>query len=309
MDRAAIDRRPLLAAWTGDLVGLGGWGGLTNGWPLWRDDHPLYYHSALVTRSFLRSSWTTAGYDPSFMAGYAKSVVFPSSSTLPEVVIAAFGGGRPGACLQALRARLGRGRSLADRPRLRALEGSPRGNRRRRLALICSTSGPTSRSITWRSGCCRIFWRSRWACSRPRASVAFLECGGSINWFCARSLSLAWSLVHLTTAMVVVPAVLRRDTGRHGGRSRRTSRVVRGPGWRHLGGLDDSAIVAGGQCVLVAARGSGWLDQGTERLRLCPPRRGRAALADRQPRREPPIQSVVLAPGLRGSLSWSIQVE
>jgi hypothetical protein len=80
-----------LAIWQG----LGGLTGITNGWPLWRDDHPLYYHSALVTRSFLKSTWTTAGYDPSFMAGYAKSVVFPSSSTLPEVVVAAFGGDRP----------------------------------------------------------------------------------------------------------------------------------------------------------------------------------------------------------------------
>ena len=38
-----------LAIWWG----LGGREGLTNGWPLWRDDHPLYYHSALVTRAFL----------------------------------------------------------------------------------------------------------------------------------------------------------------------------------------------------------------------------------------------------------------
>ena len=29
------------------------------------------------------------------MAGYAKSVVFPASSTLPELVVAAFGGKRP----------------------------------------------------------------------------------------------------------------------------------------------------------------------------------------------------------------------
>jgi hypothetical protein len=72
-----------------------GWPGLTNGWPLWRDDHPLYYHSALVTRRFLALSGTTAGYDPSFMSGYAKSVVFPASSTLPELVVALFGGRRP----------------------------------------------------------------------------------------------------------------------------------------------------------------------------------------------------------------------
>ena len=80
-----------LAIWWG----LGGRAGLNSGWPPWRDDHPLYYHSALVTRSFLKNSWTTAGYDPSFMAGYAKSVVFPSSSTLPELVVTFFGGDRP----------------------------------------------------------------------------------------------------------------------------------------------------------------------------------------------------------------------
>src|SRR5262249_49677220 len=89
-----------LAIW----IGLGGRAGLTNGWPLWRDDHPLYFHSPLGTRSFLKamatgSFWeargTTSGYDPSFMAGYAKSVVFPASSTLPELVVAAFGGERP----------------------------------------------------------------------------------------------------------------------------------------------------------------------------------------------------------------------
>jgi hypothetical protein len=76
-------------------VGMGGRAGLTGDWPIWRDDHPLYYHSALATRHFLRQTGTTAGYDPSFMSGYAKSIIFPSSSTLPELVVAAFGGRRP----------------------------------------------------------------------------------------------------------------------------------------------------------------------------------------------------------------------
>jgi hypothetical protein len=88
----------LLLAFTHGLaiwIGLGGYAGLTNGWPLWKDDHPLYFHSALVTRSFLADSFTTAGYDPAFMSGYAKSVIFPASSTLPELVIAVFGGKHP----------------------------------------------------------------------------------------------------------------------------------------------------------------------------------------------------------------------
>jgi hypothetical protein len=36
----------------------------------------------------LKQSGTTAGYDPSFMSGYAKSIIFPASSTLVEVVFA-----------------------------------------------------------------------------------------------------------------------------------------------------------------------------------------------------------------------------
>jgi len=76
-------------------VALEGRAGLESGWPLWRDDHPLYFHSALVTRHFLAQNGTTAGYDPAFMAGYPKSVVFPASSTLPELWVAAFGGARP----------------------------------------------------------------------------------------------------------------------------------------------------------------------------------------------------------------------
>lgn len=77
--------------------------GLAMGWlddlrsphPLARHDHPIYFHSAWITREFLRNSWTTAGYDPGFMAGYAKSVIFPASSTLPELVVALAGARDP----------------------------------------------------------------------------------------------------------------------------------------------------------------------------------------------------------------------
>lgn len=70
-------------------VSLDGWAGLTSPNPILKDDHPLYLHSAVITKTFLEQSLTTAGYDPAFMGGYAKSAVFPASSTLPEAVIAA----------------------------------------------------------------------------------------------------------------------------------------------------------------------------------------------------------------------------
>jgi hypothetical protein len=95
--RLAAAATVLLCLFHGWAVWLSmeGWRGLTNGQAIWRFDHPLYFHSALVTRAFLAQSGTTAGYDPSFMAGYPKSVIFPASSTLPELVVALFGGRRP----------------------------------------------------------------------------------------------------------------------------------------------------------------------------------------------------------------------
>ncbi|MFM1800839.1 MAG: hypothetical protein RJA81_191, partial [Planctomycetota bacterium] len=73
-------------------LALGASEGLTSHHPIPRDDHPLYFHSAIVTQSFLKTSGSTAGYDPTFMAGYPKSAVFPASSTLPELVIAVSSG-------------------------------------------------------------------------------------------------------------------------------------------------------------------------------------------------------------------------
>ena len=132
---SAIDRRPCARCtdWRSGWAWVG-WDGLNNGWPLWRDDHPLYYHSALVTRSFLRSSWTTAGYDPSFMAGYAKSVVFPSSSTLPELVVAGVRRSRPELAYKLYVLVSAAAVPWLIAPRLHALEGSRRGNGDRRLA-------------------------------------------------------------------------------------------------------------------------------------------------------------------------------
>lgn len=73
------------------VLAMQGLAGIRSELPPARHDHPLYFHSALATREFLADSGSTAGYDPAFMAGYPKSVVFPASSTLPELVVAAGG--------------------------------------------------------------------------------------------------------------------------------------------------------------------------------------------------------------------------
>ncbi len=84
----------LLHGWVA-WVGIGGYEGIKNDWPVLLNDHTLYFHTASITRTFLKTTGTTAGYDPMFMAGYPKSLIFPSSSTLPELVLYLFGSERP----------------------------------------------------------------------------------------------------------------------------------------------------------------------------------------------------------------------
>ena len=191
-----------LAIWTS----LGGRAGLTNGWPLWRDDHPLYLRRP-GHRAFLRDSRTTAGYDASFMSGYAKSVVFPASSTLPELVVAAFGGAQPEFAYK--------------------------------LYVLVSAA-----AVPWLIAMACVIWRFRPATTAiavvlalvyiwtdfPLSYAAFgmlpyflgiplglvatsvfaryLTRGGLLNWLLAAGLMSLAVLVHLTTAMVIAPAAL-----------------------------------------------------------------------------------------------------
>ena len=75
-------------------VGMGGREGMVGEWPILSLDHGIHYHHGEMTRHFLRSTKTTAGYDPFFMAGYPMSVVSGLSTTMPDLVMLAFGEGR-----------------------------------------------------------------------------------------------------------------------------------------------------------------------------------------------------------------------
>jgi len=186
-------------------LGMGGLRGLTNGWPLWRNDHALYYHSALVTRSFLRDSWTTAGYDPSFMAGYAKSVVFPASSTLPELAVAVFGGEHPEFAYKIYVLV-----SAAAVPWLIALACAlwripPSGAAIAVLLdlLYIWTDFPINYAAF---GMLPYFLSIPLGLVATGAFARFLTRGGAINWLISAVLMSLAFLVHLTTAMVIVPA-------------------------------------------------------------------------------------------------------
>jgi hypothetical protein len=192
-----------LAIWKG----MGGYAGLTNGWPLWRDDHPLYYHSALVTRSFLEDSLTTAGYDPAFMAGYAKSVVFPASSTLPEVVVSAFGERRP-----ELAYKLYVLVSAAAYPWLIAAASYGFGARgwsavtAALLSLVYLWTDWPINYVTF--GMLPYFLGIPLALVATASFAGFLERRSLAHWLGATALASLAFLVHLTTAMVIAPAAL-----------------------------------------------------------------------------------------------------
>jgi len=70
------------------LACQGGWAGIRSPWPTPWHDHPMHIHNAWVSRAFFQQSGTTAGYDPYFMAGYAKSIVSDPSGTMIETLLA-----------------------------------------------------------------------------------------------------------------------------------------------------------------------------------------------------------------------------
>ncbi len=223
-----------LAHGVGIWLGLGGWAGLTNGWPLWRDDHPLYYHSAVVTREFLRASGTTAGYDPSFMSGYAKSVIFPASSTLPEMVVWAFGGEHPEFAYKMY--------VLFSAAAVPWLIG---------LACVAWRIPPLGTAIAILLDLLYIwtdfpinyaaFGMLPYFVAIPLGLVAtgtfarYLTTGGTLNWLVSTTLLSLAFLVHLTVAMVLGPAALfaylaaarrRRSDGANPTRSHETASIA-----------------------------------------------------------------------------------
>lgn len=184
---------------------MGGYAGITNGWVPWRDDYPLYFHSALVTRHFLAQTGTTAGYDPAFMSGYAKSVVFPASSTLPELVVTLFGGSRPEL---AYKIYIFIGAAITPWLILAAA-----------YLWRCGTGG-TFLAVTfyllyvWTGfplsyvafGMIPYFLAIPLGLVATGAFARYCERGGFAWWLVSASLMVFVVLVHFTSAMVVVPA-------------------------------------------------------------------------------------------------------
>jgi hypothetical protein len=184
---------------------MGGLAGMSNGWPLWKNDHSLYYHSAIVTRAFLKNSWTTAGYDPYFMSGYAKSVVYPSSSTLPELAVALFGGDRP-----ELAYKIYVLLSAAAVPWLIALAcifwRVPPGGTAIAILLFLIYIWTDFPIRYVQFGMVPYFLGIPLSLAAIGAFARFLDRGGAMTWLLAAVLLSLAFLVHFTIAMVAGPA-------------------------------------------------------------------------------------------------------
>ena len=184
---------------------MGGISGILGPNPIARDDHPLYFHSARVTRSFLARSATTAGYDPSFMSGYAKSVVYQTSSTLPEVAVALFGGNNPIVAYKVYVFVF-----AAILPCLVAIAAAIAGSG----AIGSLTSACLFLVYLWTDFPINYaaFGMIPYLASIPIAAIA-IACvsrylsRGSIRWWIAAAIACSFTLfTHATTAMIVVPA-------------------------------------------------------------------------------------------------------
>jgi hypothetical protein len=185
--------------------GLGGLTEITSEHPIARHDHPIYFHVARITPTFLRQSGTTAGYDPSFMAGYAKSIIFPASSTLVEVVFALGGRARP-----ALAYKLYVLVTAAAIPWLVALTGW--------LWKL-----PAS-AVAWSVALFTVYVWSDFPMNYaefgmlpylvviPLGLLAvvlverYLDKGGSARWLAAAAACSLAVMIHFTCAMIVIPA-------------------------------------------------------------------------------------------------------
>jgi hypothetical protein len=192
-----------LAIW----VGMGGWPEISSRWPLAIHDHPIQFHSGVVTPQFLRASGTTAGYDPSFMAGYAKSIIFPPSSTMTDVLLTLFGRDHPAQvyklCVLA---------AAALAPWLLAAAVGIWGARGRAAAISVGllliylwTDFPINYV---EFGMYPYFLAIPLGLATTAALSRFIE-SGALRWWLLGTLGAALVvLVHLTSAMIVVPAVL-----------------------------------------------------------------------------------------------------
>lgn len=208
---------------------MGGVAGLRSVNPLTLHDHAIQQHNAWVARPMLARNGLAAGYDPFFMAGYAKSLWSSPSSTLFEVVAIVTGGIAPTIVYKSVVFA-----SLAALPILVAF-----------ACLILGLRGVTSlASVTmfllylWTDGAgggypmayASIGMTAYLLCVPlglvvTAAIVRFLAGGGRLRWCGAAILAALVFLVHVTSILFLAPAALAACLAVAPGTRRRGSRI------------------------------------------------------------------------------------
>ncbi len=193
-------------------MGLGGWKDLSSPSPITLQDHPVHEHSLAISPTFLRRSGTTAGYDPSFMAGYPKSVIFPQSSTLYDATSFLIPG-VPRPILHKWIVFF----ALGSIPWVVALAGSLWGLRDDAVAwavalfllYVWTNGGDAGFPLNF-----AYFGMLTYLLAVPVCLVAtaaysrYMARGGMGRWFGAILASFLAFLVHVTAPMIVVPGAL-----------------------------------------------------------------------------------------------------
>jgi hypothetical protein len=188
-------------------VGMGGWEGVSQPWPLARHDHPQHFHNAVVARALAGRTWFDAGYDPSFMSGYSKSILSDSSATISDLVVGRFGGDRPARAykLYVLIAAASVPWLVAGAGRLWGMGPGAVGVAVFLFLVYLWTDFPLS---YLELGMVAFFVAVPLGLLTTAAVTAYLERGGFGRWLAAALGSAFLVLVHVTAPLVAAPATL-----------------------------------------------------------------------------------------------------
>ena len=173
-------------------------------------DHSIAEHAAWVTRPMLKSSGTTAGYDPYFMAGYARTLHASPSATLFQVVGFLTRGKHPAQVYKATLWAI-----FASLPWLVALSAAMMGIGGRAalaavglfLIYVWTDGGGADYPLAY-----LLIGMSTYLLSVPlglvviAAFVRYLDRGGFGRWIFAVEMAAIGLMVHVTSVLFLIPA-------------------------------------------------------------------------------------------------------
>jgi len=187
------------------FLAMGGRAGFASSWPVLIADNGMHYHHAVRSAQALRETGRTASYDPSFMSGYAMSIVSDASANLAILAVWAFGRSDPADAYQIYVLSC-----MAAIPWLMALAGFAwrAGPNAVAAAVLFNliyfwTDFPKKYAIC---GMLAYLVAVPMVLVTTAALTGYLDRGGRGRWAAAALGSIGVFLVHPTTCMILAPA-------------------------------------------------------------------------------------------------------